>query len=211
MEESLRRRYSQRNWFLWQKVPKACTNPSCDSWHPPERSSKKQSGCNFGEKCSLFYRGGERQPNKRTKKGGGEGSAASKHVNRLGCVFHAEGPTILEVQAAFSIHARRVTLQENAGKKRTIGGSNPSRASSRAQFLCSKILRTVHESFHEQKSHGGPQRIWKKKCTKFEKTWMRTGPSSSRFRRVCVCLRFPQLLAGGKENTLSILKHQCTC
>ena len=55
-----------------------------------------------------------------------------KHSTANMYINIAEGPKILEVQAAFSIHARRVTFQENSGKKRTIGGSNPTRASSRA-------------------------------------------------------------------------------
>ena len=73
-----------------------------------------------------------------------------KHCTADKYINIAEGPKILEVQAAFSMHVRRVTLQENTGKKRTIGGSNPTRASRRAQFLCSKI-RESHPRGHISK------------------------------------------------------------
>ena len=41
-----------------------CTNPSCDSWHPPLcQNYKSQFGCEFGEKCSFVHKEGDRQPN----------------------------------------------------------------------------------------------------------------------------------------------------
>ena len=51
-----------------------CTNPRCKIWHPLVcRSYKSQTGCKFGEKCSFLHEETDRQPNERSKKGGGKG------------------------------------------------------------------------------------------------------------------------------------------
>ena len=48
-----------------------CTKSPCDDWHPPESQfEKSESGCRFGNKCSLPHRQVEVQPSKKRKKGG---------------------------------------------------------------------------------------------------------------------------------------------
>ena len=56
-----------------------CTNPSYDSWHPPECFHyKSQSGCTFGDNCSFFHREADRQS--KTEKGW-------RIAKNWGCVF----------------------------------------------------------------------------------------------------------------------------
>ena len=77
-----------------------CTNPSCDSWHPPVcQNYNSQSGCKFGEKCSFLHRGADRQPNKRPKKGGGKGAVALlKNSKQMGCEVHdIEPPKFMSI------------------------------------------------------------------------------------------------------------------
>ena len=99
-------------------------------------------------------------------------------------------------------------------EKRTIGGSNPTRASSRSQFLCSKIRASHTRGYMSKRAMWSAEQngIWKKNCTQCDKNWMRTGPRPSRFSEVW-CLPSPSttVLLVGKEKTLWILEHQCTC
>ena len=47
------------------------TNPSCNSWHPPEcQNYKSESGCKFGDKCMFGHTEVEGQPNKKSQKSG---------------------------------------------------------------------------------------------------------------------------------------------
>ena len=56
----------------------------CDCWYPPEcQFYKSESGCKFGDKCSLPHWKAEQQP----KKGGDKSAVAIvKDVRQLGCV-----------------------------------------------------------------------------------------------------------------------------
>ena len=83
---------SKAQFSLLQNL-RIAPNPLCDSWHPPVcQNYKTQSGCRFGGKCSFLHREAERQPNRRTKNGGGKASVALvKNVKQLRCVFQDVG------------------------------------------------------------------------------------------------------------------------
>ena len=71
-----------------------CTFSLCDYWHPPKcQFFRFESGCKFGDKCSLAHRQVEEQPNRRPKKGGDKRVVAIlKDARQLGCVFQDTEP-----------------------------------------------------------------------------------------------------------------------
>ena len=74
-----------------------------------------------------------------------------KHCTADKYINIAEGPKILEVQGAFSLHARRVTLQENAGKNGpSVWAIRP--AHPHDHRFCAPI--------HERKSHVVRRAAW---------------------------------------------------
>ena len=56
------------------KIPcryKNCNNPSCCYWHPPVcHNYKSETGCTFGNKCSVRHVEADVKPSKKSKKGG---------------------------------------------------------------------------------------------------------------------------------------------
>ena len=129
-----------------------CTNPSCDHGHAPVCPNyKTKSGCEFGDKCLFRHTEADKQPNKKLKKSGRQGSVALlKKSKHLGCVFQDTEPprskTILRkslksVGSDRTIRFSKGTLHhvKKLVKKASIARSYSEVSTSRAQSLCLKI------------------------------------------------------------------------
>ena len=47
-----------------------CTEPSCNSWHPPVcLNYKSESGCKYGDKCQFRHDEADGEPSKKSRKG----------------------------------------------------------------------------------------------------------------------------------------------
>ena len=68
----------------WKRyISGKCSNPSCDSWHPPVcQNHKNRIGRTFGEQCPFMDSEDDSQPNKRPKKEWWK----SKNSTQAGCV-----------------------------------------------------------------------------------------------------------------------------
>ena len=110
-------------------------NPSCKFWHPPVcLNYKSERGCVHGDTCHVRHVEAEGKPNKKSKKGGANGSVAIlKESIQLGSVFQDFYPrkSILresgKLGSKHTVKFSKGTWHQikNSGKKGSIARSYP--------------------------------------------------------------------------------------
>ena len=182
-----------------------CTTPRVIAGILPcVRTTKKESGCSFGEKCSFMHREVDSQPNKRSKTIGGECSVAMlKNSTELGCAFQDMDPpksNSIRRKGTKSLGLKRsVQFSKGASRNENIRERRgPSQGVIRhTNFSCERCpLAPTHGDRSEEETlkqeRCARKDAWKMAQGNLKLKEKRTKPHSSRLRMFGVNLRHPE-------------------